>query len=391
MPSIKKVKDWYAQSFEELTSIRQTRINSELKGLLYQAQRNSGHTRIIYNNGKEKLIPKQIALRPERGFHGIPEICPTEEDLIAEGFNSNIDLNNGKADTFRRPSSNSRRYYAVVDPTANWPPEIEEYNNDVTSKLQRIKTRHDGVVSTIAQGVLEWKETRPTMAVDYSIQSFLDRFYLSRIGIRMLIGQHIALNMDRGLRQDYVGIICTHTDVKEIALTAVDNARFLCEEWYGLFEAPKVEIVCKSDIKFMYVPGHLNHMLFETIKNSLRAVVETYGVDAESYPPIKVIVAEGQEDITIKVSDEGGGIPRSEVPYVWTYMYTTVKDRPRVDPDLSRSDFKAPMAGYGYGLPISRLYARYFGGDLKLISMEGYGTDVYLHLNRLSSSTEPIV
>jgi len=31
-----------------------------------------------------------------------------------------------------------------------------------------------------------------------------------------------------------------------------------------------------------------------------------------------------------------------------------------------------------------------FGGNLKLISMEGYGTDVFLHLNRLSASTEPL-
>jgi pyruvate dehydrogenase kinase 2/3/4 len=52
-------------------------------------------------------------------------------------------------------------------------------------------------------------------------------------------------------------------------------------------------------------------------------------------------------------------------------MYTTVDRTPSLDPDFDKSDFKAPMAGFGYGLPISRLYARYFGGDLKLISMEG--------------------
>jgi pyruvate dehydrogenase kinase 2/3/4 len=52
-------------------------------------------------------------------------------------------------------------------------------------------------------------------------------------------------------------------------------------------------------------------------------------------------------------------------------MYTTVEQTPNLDPDFDKSDFKAPMAGFGYGLPISRLYARYFGGDLKLISMEG--------------------
>lgn len=275
-----------------------------------------------------------------------------------------------------KPNGNGResgrRYYAVADDGKSWPPELEDYNNRFAETLKKIKRRHDSVVTTIAQGILEYKRKRQRMQIDHNIQAFLDRFYMSRIGIRMLIGQHIALTEQRQHSDpNYVGIICTKTNVRDLAQEAIENARFVCEDHFGLFDAPKVQLVCKPDLNFMYVPGHLSHMLFETLKNSLRAVVETHGADKEDFPVTKVIVAEGKEDITIKISDEGGGIPRSAIPLVWTYMYTTVDQTPNLDPDFNKSDFKAPMAGFGYGLPISRLYARYFGGDLKLISMEG--------------------
>eukprot|EP01026_Neomeris_dumetosa_P050086 TRINITY_DN4383_c0_g1_i3.p3 TRINITY_DN4383_c0_g1~~TRINITY_DN4383_c0_g1_i3.p3 ORF type:complete len:151 (-),score=21.85 TRINITY_DN4383_c0_g1_i3:444-896(-) len=128
----------------------------------------------------------------------------------------------------------------------------------------------------------------------------------------------------------------------------------------------------------------------ELVKNSLRAVQDRYEDSDDVAPPIRVVVAEGIEDITIKVSDEGGGIPRSGLPKIWTYLYSTAKNPLPPDDEAGDEAGPAVLAGYGYGLPLSRLYARYFGGDLQIISMEGYGTDAYLHLNRLGNSQEPL-
>lgn len=65
------------------------------------------------------------------------------------------------------------------------------------------------------------------------------------------------------------------------------------------------------------------------------------------------------------MSDEGGGIPRSGVARIWTYMYSTAKV-PMPDMEEVGESQPVVLAGYGYGLPLSRLYARYFGGDLQV-------------------------
>ena len=58
---------------------------------------------------------------------------------------------------------------------------------------------------------------------------------------------------------------------------------------------------------------------------------------------------------------------------MFQYLFSTA-------PRPSMSPTKAPLAGYGYGLPLSRLYARYFHGDLILNSYDGYGTDAVVYL-----------
>ncbi|TPX67573.1 hypothetical protein SpCBS45565_g03732 [Spizellomyces sp. 'palustris'] len=345
MPSIKRVKDWYTQSFEDLMNL------------------------------------------PGPESYGVPmKALQQATDDSSTGRKGLKYFNPGK--------------------NGNDIQELDAWNADFIKCIERIKRRHDPTVTTVAQGVLElkqhWQRSNSPLLKNTSgsplplptaIQSFLDRFYMSRIGIRMLIGQTVALHkssIDRRLtRDDYVGIICTKTNLGQVAKEAAQDARTICQDYYGVWGGPEIKLLGNQDVEFMYVPSHLHHMLFELLKNSLRAVVERYGVDCDEWPEIKLVVAEGKEDITIKISDEGGGIPRSGMPLIWTYMYTTAEN-PLLEEGYDRSDFRAPMAGYGYGLPITRLYARYFGGDLRLISMEGYGTDAYLHLSRLSDSEEPL-
>ena len=81
------------------------------------------------------------------------------------------------------------RYFSPPPKDTVYPPEVHDYNDRFTELLQNIKKRHDPTVTTVAQGVLEWKRKRGAGRIDQSIQEWLDRFYMSRIGIRFLIGQ----------------------------------------------------------------------------------------------------------------------------------------------------------------------------------------------------------
>ena len=116
--------------------------------------------------------------------------------------------------------------------------------------------------------------------------------------------------------------------------------------------------------------------------------------ELEHLPPVKVIIADAQdaEDVVIKVSDEGGGIKRSHLARVLTYLFSTVKRKISKEDLQQLHDFgiSSPIAGLGYGLPVAQTYVRYFGGDLTIVPIEGYGTDAFVHLSRVDDRKEPL-
>uniref|UniRef100_A0A4W5KKP3 Protein-serine/threonine kinase n=1 Tax=Hucho hucho TaxID=62062 RepID=A0A4W5KKP3_9TELE len=70
-------------------------------------------------------------------------------------------------------------------------PSIRLVQSCFTDAVIKIRNRHNDVIPTMAQGVVEYKETYGTdPIVSQNVQYFLDRFYMSRISIRMLLNQH---------------------------------------------------------------------------------------------------------------------------------------------------------------------------------------------------------
>lgn len=247
----------------------------------------------------------------------------------------------------------------------------------------------------------------------------------SRISRRVLAEQHININH---ARPNYIGVICTNLDMADSVDFAAGRCRQVCTETFGM--APDIVITGGSNVDISYIPAHIDYMLYELLKNAARAVVERHHrVHTSHYlsysptatapprlPPIHVRLCGGEDSVSVRVSDEGGGIPVEQVDKVWEFGWTTIDQKQRNESSGSENngghmaeglgsdnqlrssgsgwvgtELGGPagqvgrfrMAGLGFGLPLSRLYARYFGGDLQLVTIPGYGVDVFLSLKRL--------
>jgi len=273
-------------------------------------------------------------------------------------------------------------------------PKIASRQEDLrfTEMLRSIFLEHSSVVQQMALGVLELRDeinAHPAVTWNREIQADIDntlnRFYTARIGLRMLVEHHISSHDNR---PGFSGVLESNCRIADIAQTAAEHARYLCEQHLG--DAPEITIHGALDSSLTYIPSHIHYCLTELLKNSVRATMEHHTrLGSKELPPVRIVIARGNEDVIVKISDEGGGIPRSEMEMVWTYLHSTAERPPALTgAQQEKGRPTSALAGYGVGMPLSRLYAEYFGGSLDVKSMESFGTDSYLHLNRLGNNCE---
>ena len=228
------------------------------------------------------------------------------------------------------------------------------------------------------------------------MQSVLDRFFTARIGLRFLMEHHIQSGKEQ--EDGWAGVIQANFDPTHVLQHAADDARHLCDREFGVAPDVHIRMADEEDSpsatrnnRLTSVPSHMHYICTELLKNAMRATTERHQ-DADSLPPITVTAAFGEDHLGIRIADEGGGIPLSQVRRIWQYAYTTAPT-PLLELDTSGTaptTRRSALAGFGMGLPLSRLYAQYLGGRLDVRSLEGHGTDCYLHLSRLGAACETV-
>jgi pyruvate dehydrogenase kinase 2/3/4 len=144
-----------------------------------------------------------------------------------------------------------------------------------TEAIRKAKENGANLVPLICGGLKELASTdlgRNTLkfdAVQEDLMHRLDTFFLARIGIRMLIGQHVESMVQVGGRVELV-------NVAETVRSACDRAANLCRLYCGTVPEVEIKLASKLSAPFTYVESHLHHMVFELVKNAMRATVELH-------------------------------------------------------------------------------------------------------------------
>jgi len=336
-------------------------------------------------------------------------------------------------------------------------------NEKFCKKISQTLQEHLTVIPKLAMGVLECRDLMKPEDMD----KFMNTILRSRISRRVIAEQHLALTETfhspwhfpdaqptPTTQTEFVGEVFLKCNAREVVTKCFTAVETLCAATYGPNTIlPAIKLSGHLDATFPYILSHLEYIIGELLRNSMQAMVERQktrprGWDEKAPPPIEVTVCEAPQHVIIRVSDQGGGIPRDILPHLWSFskgprssqrlenltqvpkMAATLQelrvssadlpsnssrshphnhkpasspspssDTPTFSPppsisghdsSLSSLSSRPPNLRLGMGLPLSRVYAEYWAGNLELHSLEGYGVDAFLQISKLGNKNEQL-
>ena len=139
-----------------------------------------------------------------------------------------------------------------------------------------------------------------------------------------------------------VGCIDLRLDAKSVIEKCCDNARAACESVHSA--APEVDVEVVNDVDntdqfhMVYVPDHLNYVVFEMLKNAMEATVKAHKDSSKEIPKVQITMAKSFSDVTIRIADRGKSFERRKKAKVRFSRFSqrdfpgSLQLRPRVIP-----------------------------------------------------------
>ena len=155
------------------------------------------------------------------------------------------------------------------------------------------------------------------------------------------------------------------TDMNELADEYLRLAYHGYRAKEKLFNAKFETNFDKNIEKINVVPQEIGRVLLNLINNAFYAVNEKRKVkDADYQPAIKIATSQSGNQVFITISDNGNGIPKNIVDKIFQPFFTT----------------KPTGSGTGLGLSLAYDTIKAHGGDIKVATKEGEGSEFMIYL-----------
>lgn len=302
-------------------------------------------------------------------------------------------------------------------------------NDRYCEVLRETLKDHLAVIPNLAMGVLECQGFVEPDEMD----RFMNTMLRARISRRVIAEQHLALTETfnspwhfpdsasrTDLNADFVGEVFLKCNAKDVVERCGKFTQELMRQSSGSTKKPAINVKGHLAATFPYILGHLEYIIGELLRNSIQAVMEKYQGSSMEPPPIEVLICEAPQHVILRISDQGGGVPREIFPYLWSFSKgPRTQDRlenlgqvPTLAATMQELEFpedkgassrntlregslatlssRPPNLRLGMGLPMSRVYAEYWAGSLELHSLEGYGVDAFLQISKLGNKNEQV-